>query len=460
MNTKARKRLRLIGLLMVASLAILLTFIGKWLNNQYTEEKEVLRTKLESIYDDTYEAIADSIFENTLENNFTKKEVLQNINKENSKNTNTTIISAQFGDTNEHMYPSDTEAARTAKIISRGLRSFMIKIQDGDTSSFKKLPFDEVDSNRVRNEFVQAIKHKKIGALVSWSDQPRSLILNIHGHNNWEMGFVTNYQSLVIKKISPQIGFSIFMLLLCVSAFGLAYTKTKKQIALAEQKDDFISNMSHELKTPVATAKVAIEALQKYDALNDANKSKDYLQMATWEIERLETLVSNVLSNVQLQNGTMEILKQHTEINKIIQEVITNTQPLFIAKSKQLIYINDETDIMLNIDTLHLQGTIHNILDNALKYGGDKTIVTLNKSQNNVQITIADNGVGIPDEYKNTIFEKFFRVPSGNIHDVKGYGLGLSYAKYVVEAHGGNISLQDSETGGASFIIRFPTNEN
>ena len=250
------------------------------------------------------------------------------------------------------------------------------------------------------------------------------------------------------------------MLLLCVSAFGLAYTTTKKQIALAEQKDDFISNMSHELKTPVATAKVAIEALQKYDALNDANKSKDYLQMATWEIERLETLVSNVLSNVQLQNGTMEILKQHTEINKIIQEVITNTQPLFIAKSKQLIYINDETDIMLNIDTLHLQGTIHNILDNALKYGGDKTIVTLNKSQNNVQITIADNGVGIPDEYKNTIFEKFFRVPSGNIHDVKGYGLGLSYAKYVVEAHGGNISLQDSETGGASFIIRFPTNEN
>ncbi len=230
-----------------------------------------------------------------------------------------------------------------------------------------------------------------------------------------------------------------------------------RQRKLADIKNEFISNITHELKTPIATVSVAIEALRSFNASLDPQKTKEYLDISANELQRLSLLVDKVLKLSMFEKKEIELKYEPLNMRQLVDEV-TASMRLQFEKRKAVITINAEGDTNLEGDRLHLVSVLFNLLDNALKYTNGKPIIDINikAPDNQLELIIADNGLGIPPEYHSRIFEKFFRVPHGNLHNAKGYGLGLSYVAHVVEQHKGTIRVESNEGGGSRFIIMLP----
>ena len=230
-----------------------------------------------------------------------------------------------------------------------------------------------------------------------------------------------------------------------------------EQKKLAELKDDFINNMTHELKTPIATITVAIEGMQKFNALNDSEKTQRYLQVSRNELSRLNNLVSKVLDIATFENKKVELQKEAVHLNNLIDEVMIAEQHK-TAKTVQYSFSPLNLDDTVWVDRVHIRNMIGNIIDNAVKYSKDPVEVTIKavKTGKTVVISVKDNGIGIPAAHLDQIFDKFHRVPTGNVHNVKGTGLGLSYVKYIVEAHGGAITVKSEVGKGTEFTINLP----
>ncbi|MBL7713290.1 MAG: HAMP domain-containing histidine kinase [Chitinophagaceae bacterium] len=269
---------------------------------------------------------------------------------------------------------------------------------------------------------------------------------------------VGNYQWFIFKSLLPQTAFCIAMLGLCSIAFLLSYATVRRQLQLTEQKNDFISNISHELKTPVTTAQLALEAFTHFDINADPQKTKEYLEIATWEMKRLEMLVANVLNNARLEEGRIAFQKEQFSMHELLRQLVQQQQSISQEQQKQLSFESSSTLIFFYGDKLHLQGALYNIIDNALKYGQKNTLVSLTENNTQILIRITDDGAGISKEYRTKIFDKFFRIPNGNEHLIKGHGLGLHYARYVIEQHGGSISVADAAGRGTVFSVSLPKN--
>ena len=266
-----------------------------------------------------------------------------------------------------------------------------------------------------------------------------------------------NSFSYLIKKIRLPILFSIFLVGVTLLSFILLYRTLLKQHRLAEIKNEFISNITHELKTPIATVGVAIEALKNFNAIQDPQRTKEYLDISSNELQRLGLLVDKVLKLSMLEKKEIELKYETVDLLSVVNEV-ANSMRLQLEKYHAVLQINTEGDVNLFADRLHLLSVVFNLLDNALKYSKeDPTIhISLRGNDHDVELRVADNGIGISPEYKNKIFEKFFRVPSGNTHNTKGYGLGLSYVAHIVQQHHGTVSAQSEEGKGTEIIIKLP----
>jgi K+-sensing histidine kinase KdpD len=205
--------------------------------------------------------------------------------------------------------------------------------------------------------------------------------------------------------------------------------------------------------------KVAVEALQKGDFQNDTVKTQDYLRMAALEIERLELLISKVLNDSLLENGNMMLDLERTELTKLVNETIHLLHIRFSEANASVHFEKGNEELFTNIDRLHIQGVLVNILDNSLKYADSAPKIEIRSGLLNgkIFISVKDNGPGIPEEYKNKIFEKFFRVPAHDKHNVKGYGLGLSYATLIMKQHRGEISVVNNTDAGCTFTLFFPS---
>ena len=199
---------------------------------------------------------------------------------------------------------------------------------------------------------------------------------------------------------------------------------------------------------------VAIEALKNFNAINDPQKTKEYLDISSNELQRLSLLVDKVLKLSMFEKKEIELKYEPLNLKDIVDEV-TNSLRLQLEKNNARVSVTQNGDLNLQGDRLHLLSVVFNLVDNAIKYrNGDPSIrIELNGDEQNVELSIKDNGIGIPQEYQNKVFEKFFRVPAGDTHNTKGYGLGLSYAAHVVKKHGGIITV-DSQPGlGTRFTI-------
>jgi two-component system, OmpR family, phosphate regulon sensor histidine kinase PhoR len=261
----------------------------------------------------------------------------------------------------------------------------------------------------------------------------------------------------LIKKLASPILFSLFLVGVTVSAFMMLYRNLQRQRKLAKIKNEFISNITHELKTPIATVGVAIEALRNFNAINDPQRTKEYLDISQNELHRLSLLVDKVLKLSMFEKKEIELKYEPLDLKDVVNEVVTSMR-LQIEKHHANVSVNVEGDTSLQGDRLHLLSVVFNLLDNALKYGNGSIAIKfdLKEKRNEVELTVADNGIGISPEYKDKVFEKFFRVPLGNTHNTKGYGLGLSYVAHVIQKHKGSIQVE-SQTGlGSKFIISLP----
>ena len=208
----------------------------------------------------------------------------------------------------------------------------------------------------------------------------------------------------------------------------------RKQERLAELKNEFISNITHELKTPIATVGVAIEALKNFNAMENPQRTREYLDISGNELQRLSLLVDKVLKLSMFEKKEIDLRYEKLNLRELVQEVSSSLK-LQLEKQHASLHILQEGDVTLPADRLHLLSVIFNLVDNALKYGGEhpEIRIVLTGNEQEVVMKIADNGIGIPAEYKEKIFEKFFRVPHGDTHNARGYGLGLSYAAQVIK---------------------------
>ncbi len=271
-------------------------------------------------------------------------------------------------------------------------------------------------------------------------------------------GIAPNVRWYLIKKISPLIVFSLFLTGLIVLALWMMYRSIIQMERLNLIKSELVSNMSHELKTPVATVGVAIEALQHFQALQDPQKTADYLKIARSELDRLSLLIEKVMQFSMIDQGQMKLETGPVDLNLLALEA-ERCISIQIAEKGGVIetQLSPET-LIVDGDQTHLLHVLINLIDNGIKYNQQTPHiqVEVTRDEKTAILKISDNGPGIDPSYHSKIFERFFRVPNGDRHNTKGHGLGLSYVKEVVQMHKGHIQVLSSEGKGSTFIINLP----
>lgn len=266
-----------------------------------------------------------------------------------------------------------------------------------------------------------------------------------------------NTNWLLLKNMIPQISFSLVLSLLVIGSFILLYRNLLLQQRLVAIKDDLISNLSHELKTPITTVGVALEGLKSFKGQNDSLASSEYLEIAEHELKRLTLLTDKVLNASLGEHHSAHYLFKELDFSVLLKEAI-QTFKLIADKNQAVITLEiDHGDYQLSGDPDHLTNALFNLLDNALKYSLGPAIISVHLScdSNYIRCSVKDNGIGIPKEYQPKIFDKFFRVPTGDLHRVKGYGLGLSYVQQVVRNHKGEIKVESEPDNGSTFVLQF-----
>jgi len=247
---------------------------------------------------------------------------------------------------------------------------------------------------------------------------------------------------------------SLLLVLIVIIAFYVAVSTIYKQKKLSEIKNDFINNMTHELKTPISTISLACEAAKDPDVGADKEVMNSFIGMIDEENKRLGKLVENVLQTALIDKGKLKLNKEPLVVNELVKNAIDS----FNLKYKEAggeIYVAKLDLVKCELDKIHFSNVLFNLLDNALKYcsKSPRVSVSLEKLKDGFTIMISDNGIGIDKENQKKIFDKLYRVPTGNVHNVKGFGLGLSYVKAVLDLHGGDIAV-DSQVGeGSTFKI-------
>jgi len=255
---------------------------------------------------------------------------------------------------------------------------------------------------------------------------------------------------------------SVLLLIIIVWAFTFTIQTIFKQKKLSEVKNDFISNMTHELKTPISTISLACEALSDKDMSENEEVRSNYVGMINQENKRLGLLVESVLKSATWDKGDLKLKKEEIDLHEIINEVSDNILIQVESKFGTLVKQLNATNTIVSADQVHITNLIYNLLDNANKYSPETpeiTIITENVKEG-VLLTVSDKGQGIKRENLNKIFEKFYRVPTGNVHDVKGFGLGLNYVKAIAERHGGEITASSIYGKGTKFKIYIPFYHN
>ncbi len=264
-------------------------------------------------------------------------------------------------------------------------------------------------------------------------------------------------RSFLFREIAPEILFVLLLTALTGSAFILVYRNLRSQQRLVQAKNDFISNITHELKTPVATVSVALEALQNFNAMDKRELAAEYLEIALKELGRLSIITDNILQISVLENNPVAIPKRKLDLKVVADEVVTRLKVHAESKNGVISLISEGDDFTLTGSEEYITNAITNLVDNAIKYSPGSPLIGIKiiSTPETLTISVADNGIGIDAEFHEKIFEKFFRVSQGDVHTVKGHGLGLNYVKSVATLHRGTVSLQSEPGKGSEFTITF-----
>ncbi|MBR9774730.1 MAG: HAMP domain-containing histidine kinase [Cytophagales bacterium] len=268
-------------------------------------------------------------------------------------------------------------------------------------------------------------------------------------------------QNYLMQQVFLPLGSSLVFMCIIIICFVYAIKVIIRQKKVSEIKNDFINNMTHEFKTPISTVSLAVEALQDPDLFGEQALRKRYLNIIKDENIRLGKQVEQVLQAAALEKNDFNLKIEKVDLKEFIEATIKHFELLVENRGGTLTTEYSLLTGQLEVDVFHLNNILNNLLDNANKYSKDapKIKITVVETETNFTLSISDKGIGISKEAQKKIFDKFYRVPTGNLHDVKGFGLGLSYVKTMVEAHKGTIRLDSDPGMGSVFTINLPKNK-
>jgi two-component system, OmpR family, phosphate regulon sensor histidine kinase PhoR len=267
-----------------------------------------------------------------------------------------------------------------------------------------------------------------------------------------------NKSSFILKQLDFWM-YSSFVILLIIVFFSYTVFVILKQKRLAEIKTDFVNNMTHELKTPISTIGLSAEAISNPEIAKNPDRLSQYVSIIKNENSRLKNQVERVLQIASLTPKKVQIKDELLDMHQIILQAIGTFEVQVQEKEGKITTSLDASMAFIRGDVVHITNVVYNLLDNAVKYTHDAPEISI-KSHNEgnyLHIAFKDNGLGISKNHHKMIFEKFYRVPTGNLHSVRGYGLGLFYVKTIMKAHGGNIQLESSQGKGSTFTLIFKT---
>jgi two-component system phosphate regulon sensor histidine kinase PhoR len=263
-------------------------------------------------------------------------------------------------------------------------------------------------------------------------------------------------KSILLKGIGAGLAINLALMILIIVALVFMFRTILTQKKLSELKSDFISNMTHEFKTPISTISLACEAMGDSDVVTQNDETKPYVKMIGEENKRLSVLVERILQSATLDRGELNIKKEAVELNGIVAGVVENAQ-FRIRNSGGSIHLKlPEDPIVIEADPMHTTNVISNLIDNAIKYSEKAPQITVSLSSGpSPVLSVKDEGIGIKKEHLNKIFDKLYRIPTGNIHNVKGFGLGLSYVKAIADLHNWRVNVKSKYGTGSEFTIEF-----
>jgi two-component system phosphate regulon sensor histidine kinase PhoR len=256
----------------------------------------------------------------------------------------------------------------------------------------------------------------------------------------------------LLKRGLIEVITSLLFLGILAFAFYYLYQTIKNQKEIAEIKQDLIANITHEFKTPIATTLTAIEGIQQFNPSKDPEKTDRYLDISKVQLQKLDQMVEKLLETAALDSDQLVLKKEEIDPAPVLTQLVQKFQTL--APEKEFNLFLPPSCSPIEVDPFHFEQVISNLLDNAVKYGGNRIQLRLAQSTA-TQIQVEDNGGNLSPEQAKHIFEQFYRVPKRNLHDVKGFGIGLYYVKKIMEKHGGNVSLQTSKNS-TRFITDWP----
>jgi two-component system phosphate regulon sensor histidine kinase PhoR len=253
-------------------------------------------------------------------------------------------------------------------------------------------------------------------------------------------------------------GFSSVVMLVVIFFFVYTLFVILRQRRLSEIQKDFINNLTHEFKTPISTIAISTEVLKDPSIVSTPERLRNYANIIENENHRLKQQVERVLQVARLDKEDVGFRKEPFDVHALIRETVQNNSIALAAKQGNVELKLDAGNPLLNIDKLHFTNVIYNLIDNAVKYNENRPeiVISTRDQGTSLEVSVADNGIGIKADDQKKVFHRFYRVPTGNVHDVKGFGLGLHYVKVIVEKHGGKISVKSVPGKGSIFKLSFP----
>lgn len=338
------------------------------------------------------------------------------------------------------------KAQDSIKLI-KGLKTMFIAIHN-DSLNYTTL--DSILNSKLKNKKINidfAFNHFKKDTLFYAYNVSREIEKNLktksnstyfQDNNSFDL-MHTNPSAETLKRSFTGILLSLLLSLAVISSLFYLLKIINQQKELAEIKNDLISNITHEFKTPITTVTTALEAIESFNIVNDKEKTKKYLSMSTVQLKKLHQMVEKLLETATLDSENLLLKKEDINLVTLIEKIAQKHK--LISENKTILFSSNVSEFTFNADAFHFENAISNLIDNAIKYGGNSIEVNLTSVLNNLEISVADNGKGIEKNQQEKIFDNFYRVPQGNTHDVKGFGIGLYYTKKIIEKHNGTIEV-------------------
>ena len=367
--------------------------------------------------------------------------------------------------------------------ISNSNYNISLNVIDGNDSILKNISLDSVkqvernltqDIHKVfvKNDLeieydvtiLNGLEFLKTSNLIKERDKESELKSDSFSLNGTTLHFYVSTKHLflyLVGKMKLSILFSVILILLSAFVFVIFFKTVSKQIKLNQFKNDFVNNMTHELKTPLATCSAALESIEKFNVIDNKETTLKYINLVQNQIQRIQTLIDVILTSSSVENKKLMYQFEKVNLKEIIQGTINDFELQLKEQDVTLSAELPSESVFLNADRLHLSQVVSNVLDNAIKYNcikGQITIKLVTKDKT-LLLQISNTGKGFPQEFENKVFDKFFRLSTNNIHNVKGYGLGLNYSRHVIEAHKGSISITSGINQLTILTIKLPKYE-